>query len=88
MPDGPVRSGGRAQATRRGTPPVDDFSGHGRSPGSRVAAIVMPSQGQSPSGVSDNRSPLTVAGAAPAWPRFDEKLGAPDSLLALHFHKM
>jgi len=40
--------------------------GHGRSPGSRVAATVGPSRRFCASGTNDSRSPLTVAGAAPA----------------------
>src|SRR6185437_3868828 len=48
----------------------------GRSPGSRVSALVRPSQ-ENPSGMMDQSSPLTVAGAAPVLSE-----DAPASLLA------
>src|SRR4029079_8087879 len=69
----------RLQAPHRDTPPEDVQTSHGRSPGSRVAAAVVPSQRiRAPVAKGDSRSPLTVAGAAsdlplpahriPSWP--------------------
>src|ERR1700733_8504063 len=55
-------------ATNRDTPPKDVIC-RGRSPGLRVTASVWPSRCASNiSDPFDKSSPLTVAGAAPAWP--------------------
>jgi hypothetical protein len=62
-----------------GHPARGRFPDHGRSPGSRVVAAAWPSRRPAaPVTRLDSFSPLTVAGAAPAWPRRD----APGSLLA------
>jgi hypothetical protein len=57
------------------------MTGTGRSPGSRIVTVArLPKQAEKPSlsGVMDNGSPLTVAGAASDWPcmrHFDEARG-------------
>ena len=57
------------------------MTGTGRSPGSRIVAVVrLPKPGLQAllSGVMDNDSPLTVAGAASDWPcthQFDDARG-------------
>lgn len=58
-----------AEEPPRAHAPCDGrVTGSGRSPGSRVYAVVrLP--GIAPSGSLDNGSPLTVAGAAPDWHR-------------------
>lgn len=43
------------------------MTGTGRSPGSRIVAVARLPR-LSPSGMMDNGSPLTVAGAASEWP--------------------
>src|SRR5262245_26303575 len=59
----------RQQPTHRDTPPEDVRSDHGGSPGSRVPAAAWPCLCMcAPVDVPDSRSPLTVAGAAPAEP--------------------
>ncbi|EJN06316.1 hypothetical protein PMI41_00380 [Phyllobacterium sp. YR531] len=51
-----------------GTPPVDLFD-RGRSPGLRIIAPILPSRHIAPVALSNEYSPLTVAGAAPALRR-------------------
>jgi hypothetical protein len=54
----------RNSRSHRHTPTGGRTTARGRSPGFRVYALRSPSQGQSLSGNSSGRSPVTVAGAA------------------------
>src|ERR1041385_243092 len=62
-------------------PCIGRVTGAGRSPDSRVLAFLPPSRGFHRSGIVEERSPLTVAGAVPGSIR-RTWLTSPDSLLA------